>query len=180
VRGTRYAAGGRLRAEGRRKNLNIYEEAAHESEQLFLLLCQIYSMKYFSSIIALLLISYCSVIAQVPDSLKYKSLDPYYFHLDYLKTDPALLVDVREFFEFRRSRIKDAVNIPSSGNLENSYDTINKNCALFLYCTTDFRSERVARRLYDLGFRKLYSLEGGIVAWRKEGFEVERKKVKRK
>jgi thioredoxin 1 len=137
-------------------------------------------MKSFSAIIALLLFSYCYSIAQVPDSVKYKSLDPYYFHLDYLKTDTALLVDVREFFEFRRQRIKDAVNIPSSGNLEKSYDTINKNCSLFLYCTTDYRSERVAKKLYDIGFRKLFSLEGGIVAWRKEGFPVEKKKVKRK
>jgi thioredoxin 1 len=137
-------------------------------------------MKSFSAIIALLLFSYCYLTAQVPDSVKYKSLDPYYFHLDYLKTDSALLVDVREFFEFRRQRIKDAVNIPSSGNLEKSYDTINKNCSLFLYCTSDYRSERVAKKLYDIGFRKLYSLEGGIVAWRKEGFPVEKKKVKRK
>jgi thioredoxin 1 len=137
-------------------------------------------MKSFSAIIALLLFSYCYLTAQVPDSVKYKSLDPYYFHLDYLKTDTALLVDVREFFEFRRLRIKDAVNIPSSGNLEKSYDTIDKDCALFLYCTTDYRSERVARRLYDIGFRKLYSLEGGIVAWKRDGFTVVRKKVKRK
>ena len=137
-------------------------------------------MKKVHNIVVFILVVCSSVTAQVPDSVKYKSLDPYYFHLDYLKTDPALLVDVREFFEFRRSRIKDAVNIPSSGNLENATDTIDKNCPLFLYCTTDFRSERVARRLYDLGFRKLYSLEGGIVLWRKEGFGVERKKVKRK
>ena len=137
-------------------------------------------MKKTYIIVALFLIVCATTSAQVPDSVKYKSLDPYYFHLDYLKTDTALLVDVREFFEFRRSRIKDAVNIPSSGNLEKSYDTIDKNCALFLYCTTDYRSERVARRLYDIGFRKLYSLEGGIVAWKRDGFTIVRKKVKRK
>lgn len=137
-------------------------------------------MKKIYIIVALFLIVIGTSIAQVPDSVKYKSLEPYYFHLDYLKTDTALLVDVREFFEFRRQRIKDAVNIPSSGNLEKSYDTINKNCTLFLYCTTDYRSERAARRLYDIGFRKLYSLEGGIVAWRKDGFPIEKKKVKRK
>ena len=137
-------------------------------------------MKKVHNIVVFFLVVCSSVAAQVPDSVKYESLDPYYFHLDYLKTDPALLVDVREFFEFRRSRIKDAVNIPSSGNLEKSYDTISKNCALFLYCTSDYRSERVAKKLYDIGFRKLYSLEGGIVAWRKDGFTVVRKKVKRK
>jgi thioredoxin 1 len=120
-----------------------------------------------------------SLSAQVPDSLEYKLLPPYYFHLDYLKTDPALLVDVREFFEFRKSRIKDAVNIPASSVLKRATDTIDHNCALFLYCTTDSRSNWVARRLYDLGYRKLYSLQGGIVAWKKEGYPVEKKRIKR-
>ena len=90
------------------------------------------------------------------------------------------MIDVREFFEYRGRRIRDAVNIPSSGNLEFSADTIDKNCALFLYCTTDYRSIRVARFFYDHGFRKVYSLEGGIVAWRKDGFPLEKKRLRRR
>lgn len=135
-------------------------------------------MRPFSAIVALFLIVYSSSTAQVPDSVKFKSLPPYYFHLTYLKEDPALMIDVREFFEYRKVRIKDAVNIPSSGNLQSAADTINKDCALFLYCTTDFRSIRVAKRLYDLGYRKVYSLEGGIVAWKKDGFPVDKKRLK--
>jgi len=134
-------------------------------------------MKSFPVII-LFLLFYTPVSGQVPDSVKFQSLTPYYFQLEYLKEDPALLIDVREFFEFRGKRLKDAVNVPSSGNLEFSADTLNKDCALFLYCTTDYRSKRVARFFYDQGFRKLYSLEGGIVAWRKEGMPVVRKKVR--
>jgi len=41
------------------------------------------------------------IFAQVPDSQKFKSLDPYYFHLNYLKEERALIIDVREPFEFR-------------------------------------------------------------------------------
>ncbi len=137
-------------------------------------------MKSFHLAVLLLLVTVSTITAQVPDSVKFKSLPPYYFHLDYLKTDPALLIDVREFFEFRRSRIKDAVNIPSSNNMKKATDTISHDCSLFLYCTTDSRSDRVAKRLYDLGFRKLYSLEGGIVAWRKDGFPMEKKKRHRR
>ena len=33
---------------------------------------------------------------------------------------------------------------------------------------------------YDKGFRKVYNLEGGIVAWRKDGMPTVRGKVKRK
>jgi len=119
----------------------------------------------------------CQIFSQVPDSLKYKSLDPYYFHLNYLKEEKALLIDVREFFEYKRSRIKDAVNIPSSGNPELAADTINKELHIFLYCTTGYRSKRVALKFYDYGFRNLYNLEGGISAWKKEGMEVDRKRV---
>lgn len=137
-------------------------------------------MRPFPAIVALFLIVYSSSTAQVPDSLKFKSLPPYYFHLTYLKEDPAHMIDVREFFEYRKVRINDAVNIPSSGNLQSAADTIDKDCALFLYCKTGFRSDRVAKRFYDMGYRKVYSLEGGIVAWKKDGFPVERKRVKRK
>ncbi len=126
------------------------------------------------------LLSCLPLAAQVPDSVKFKFLDPYYFHLQYLKEDSSLLVDVREFFEFRGKRIKDAVNIPSFKNLDIAADTLNKNYALFLYCTTDTRSVQVAEFLYDKGFRKLYCLEGGIQAWRNDGFPVEKKNVKRK
>jgi len=137
-------------------------------------------MKTIPVIIFFILIFCNPLSGQVPDSVKFKSLDPYYFHLNYLKEEPALLIDVREFFEYRGRRIKDAVNIPSSGNLEFTADTIDKNCALFLYCTTDYRSIRVARYFYDQGFCKLYNLEGGIVAWRREGMPVEKKRVRRK
>ena len=124
----------------------------------------------------------CSYLltAQVPDSVMYKFLDPYYFHLQYLKEDSAMLIDVREFFEFRRNRIKDAVNLPSFKNLDITADTLDKNYALFLYCTTDTRSIQVTKFLYEKGFRKLYCLEGGIQAWRKDGYPVDKKNIRRK
>jgi len=130
-------------------------------------------------LILILLLPAC-LTAQVPDSLKYKSLDPYYFHLNYLKEDKALLIDVREFFEYKKSRIRDAVNIPSSGKTEVAADTISKNCHLFFYCTTDYRSKRVALKFYDLGFTHIYNLEGGLREWEKEGMVVDKKKMKKK
>jgi len=131
-----------------------------------------------TSVITILLFAVVSrVSAQVPDTLKYKSLDPYYFHLNYLKDEKALLIDVRENFEYRKSRINGAINVPSSGNIEFAADTINKELHLYFYCTTGFRSKRVAIKFYDYGFRNLYNLEGGIAGWRKEGNVVERKRV---
>ena len=131
-------------------------------------------------IVSIILLSIWQMEGQPMDSVKYQSLEPDDFHLQYLREDPALLIDVREFIEYKGKRIKEAVNIPSSGNLEFSADTIDKNCALFFYCSTGYRSKRVAAFFYDKGFRKLYNLDGGIVAWRKDGFPVQKGKIRRK
>jgi thioredoxin 1 len=137
-------------------------------------------MKY-GIITGALLLMFCSMAnGQGKDSLMYKSLAPYEFHLNYLREDKVILIDVREVFEYRRSRLKDAVNIPSSGNLEFASDTIDKDYALFMYCTNDFRSKRVASYFARQGFRKVYSLDGGIVAWRKDGNPVQRNRIRRK
>jgi rhodanese-related sulfurtransferase len=127
-----------------------------------------------------LLIFFATAYSQKVDTVKYQSLEPYDFHLEYLKADSAMLVDVREPFEFRGRRIKDAVNMPSSGNLDFAADTIDKNYAMFFYCTTDYRSKRVAEIFAEKGFSKVYSLDGGIVAWKKDGFPVIRRKKKGK
>jgi rhodanese-related sulfurtransferase len=131
-------------------------------------------------IISFLSIFLIPVKAQEADTLKFISLDPPEFR-EAMKTSPNhLLVDVREFFEYKRSRIKGAVNIPSSGNLEFSADTLNKSTALYLYCTSGFRSKRVAKYFSEKGFNTVYSLDGGITGWRREGFPVEKKRLKRK
>jgi rhodanese-related sulfurtransferase len=126
-----------------------------------------------------LLIIFNIADGQVPDSLKYISIGPAGFQKAYQNDSGAILIDVREFFEYKKSRIDHAVNIPSSGNLDIPADTLSKESSLFFYCTSGFRSKRVARRFYDKGFLKLYSLDGGINAWKKEGLAVNRKKIKK-
>jgi rhodanese-related sulfurtransferase len=116
----------------------------------------------------------------VPDSLKYISLGPREFQEAFAKQDSTLLIDVREFFEYRKSRIRHALNIPSSGDLELAADTLNKGSHLFLYCTSGFRSKRVAKFFFDQGFQKACSLDGGINAWKKEGMDIDKKRLKKK
>ena len=136
-------------------------------------------MKTYSFIILFILILSDTSDGQVPDSLKYKSQRPAEFQLAYQKAEKPILIDVREFFEYRKSRLKDAVNIPSSGHLESASDSINKNSDLFFYCTSGFRSKRVAKFFYEKGFTKVYSLDGGIIAWKKAGMEIVKKRIRR-
>jgi rhodanese-related sulfurtransferase len=132
-------------------------------------------MRFLSGLFFFLSLNVCFLLGQTPDSVKYQSLEPDDFNLQYLSTGSSLLIDVREPFEFKGKRIKGAINIPSSGNLERAADTLDREYTLFLYCTSGYRSARVAESLYEKGFRKLVSLKGGIIAWKKEGMPVNKR-----
>ena len=134
---------------------------------------------YFFTITFILILSATSG-GQVPDSLKYKLLPPVEFDSAYKKAEKPIMIDVREFFEYKKSRLKDAINIPSSGDLGSAADTLDKNRDFFFYCTSGFRSKRVAKFFSEMGFTKTYSLDGGIMAWKKEKLPVEKKKIKKK
>lgn len=87
-----------------------------------------------------------------------------------------VLVDVREPFEYRASRIPGAINIPSQDGLRKFADTTYVSTHIFLYCTTDPRSSKAAGILGEMGFIHIYNLEGGIAAWRKAGLPVEKRR----
>jgi thioredoxin 1 len=123
------------------------------------------------------LISAVHLQGQVPDSLKYQSLEPASFQKKHNEEPWSILIDVREFADFRKSRIRGAVNIPSSGGYESAADSIDKERSLFIYCYAGVRSKKAALFFFDKGFRKLYSLKGGIMRWKKEGLPVVRKRI---
>lgn len=137
-------------------------------------------MKALFGLFCCLIITTLSLNGQDYDTTRYRLLKPYDFNLLYLKTSPSMLIDVREPFEFKVNRIKGAINIPSSGNLERAADTLNREITYFLYCSTDYRSRKVADKLYEKGFRDLVILKGGIVAWKKDGLKTERKLRKKR
>ena len=130
-------------------------------------------------LLLLLLFVTVAASAQETDLLGYTSLKPREFREEITMVNYPLIVDVREYFEYKRSRLKGAVNIQSSGNLESTIDTLDKFSHIFLYCTTDFRSIRVAKSLVEKGFMHVYSLDGGIKAWKKAGLEVEKRKIRK-
>ena len=118
-------------------------------------------------------------LAQPDDTIKFKSLPPAEFQVAFQKAEKPVIIDVREFFEYKKSRLKDAINIPSSGNLESASDTIDKKTDLFFYCTSGFRSKRVAKFFGERGFTHLYSLDGGIMGWRKAKLPVVKKRLRK-
>lgn len=49
----------------------------------------------------------------------------------------------------------------------------DKNTAIYLYCEGGPMGNAAARSLYELGYRRLFNLEGGTKSWRKMGLEFE-------
>jgi len=113
-----------------------------------------------------------TAFSQVPDSLKFQSVGPEDFLTLIRYRENAILIDVRMPVEFRSERIENSINIPAAKTGKKNRVPEDRQSVILVYCTTGFRSQRVAPRYYDLGFQKVYNLEGGIVAWKEKGLPV--------
>lgn len=81
-------------------------------------------------------------------------------------TEGALLLDVREDFEFQIGHIPQAVHIPL-GQLQGTAEEklATKDEAILAYCQKGQRSLEAVRILNELGYQRVFSLAGGISAW---------------
>jgi len=75
------------------------------------------------------------------------------------------------------------VHIPLEGNIPGTDQTIpynavedyldslpaDKDQPIYLYCRSDSMGHTAARTLLDLGYTRVYNLEGGYIAWRAAG-----------
>lgn len=67
------------------------------------------------------------------------------------------LVDVRTSGEYHSGHIKKAVNINfmDAANFQKSFEKLNKDKPVYLYCRSGARSQKAARRLIGMGFSKI-------------------------
>ncbi len=82
----------------------------------------------------------------------------------------AVIMDVRTPFEYEMSHITGAVNVNvQDESFEDLVAVLDPNKTYIVHCTRNpagGRSSHALETLQRLGFRQLYSLEGGYVAWR--------------
>jgi len=84
--------------------------------------------------------------------------------------EPVILIDARRKEEFSVSHISGAKNIPhnSKNPLNHLTDTKPDN-PIVVYCSVGYRSSILAGKLQDMGFARVYNLEGSIFKWANEG-----------
>lgn len=84
--------------------------------------------------------------------------------------DDAVILDVRTPIEFEMSHISGAVNVDvQDESFEDMVAQLDPNKRYIVHCTKNpkgGRSGRALESMQKLGFKHLYSLEGGYVAWK--------------
>lgn len=84
-----------------------------------------------------------------------------------------LLIDVREFSEWRAGRVEGSIHLPR-GLVELRIEHLvpDVDTPLVCYCADGSRSILVAESLRRLGYRRVRSLAGGFAAWESDGLPV--------
>jgi rhodanese-related sulfurtransferase len=99
-----------------------------------------------------------------------------------LNSRDAVMVDIREPSEHSRGVIPQARLIPMS-EMESKSAGLLKECEsgkggakpVILVCASGRRSNSMGRQLRKQGFPEVYSLEGGIDAWKQAGLPISSK-----
>ena len=90
-------------------------------------------------------------------------------------TNKVVVLDVRTKEENSKGRIPGSVLIDfNSDDFEKQVAKLDKNKTYLVHCGAGGRSARACKKMDQLGFTKLYNLEGGMGAWEKAGKPVER------
>lgn len=88
-------------------------------------------------------------------------------------------LDPRTEREFAAGHIAKARNLPFP-EIEKTHEVSCKGYDLFIVYDTDYddvMAKAAAKRLLELGYRKVYAIRGGLKAWKNDGFAVEAAKT---
>ena len=90
--------------------------------------------------------------------------------------EDAVIIDLRSDGEFRQGHIVNALNIPES-QLSDRLGKLNKYRArpIITACRTGQISVKASGKLVADGFEKVYTLNGGILAWEGASLPLTRK-----
>ena len=84
---------------------------------------------------------------------------------EYLKTDKAVLLDVRTKEEYESGHIKNSINIPLQQIADTQKRISDKSVPLFVYCQSGARSTRAVSALKKMGYSYVANI-GGISGYR--------------
>lgn len=103
-----------------------------------------------------------------------KDVEPEVFQKLISEDANAQLLDVRTPGEYAGGHLNGAHNLDwRTSNFNSGLEELNKNKPIYLYCLSGGRSASAAKKLSSIGFKEVYNLKGGILAWKKAELPVE-------
>jgi thioredoxin 1 len=117
---------------------------------------------------------FCGVVFALSCQSQSKfSLDAKTFSEKISSTDHAVVLDVRTPGEYKEGYINKAINIDyNDAGFEDRINKLEKNLPYFVYCLSGGRSGSAASYMRERGFKQVYELKGGMMAWRNNQMPV--------
>lgn len=101
---------------------------------------------------------------------KFENVEPKVFAEKINSTPNAQILDVRTPEEYASEHIDNAKNINWNGaDFEVQVNTFDKSKPVYVYCLAGGRSEKASAKLAEMGFTKIYNLDGGIIKYNADG-----------
>jgi rhodanese-related sulfurtransferase len=93
-----------------------------------------------------------------------------------MNNEEVVVLDVREASETADGKITKAIQIPV-GAIKTRIGELDKhkNKTLLVYCKTGARAGAACKELNQAGFDKVYSLNGGLMAWQEAHLPISKK-----
>ena len=131
-----------------------------------------------SNLLNLLFIGFLFISCNGQTTAKYESIEAVNFSAKIKSIPQATIIDVRSPEEYAGQHIENAVNIDWNGTtFESNIIKYDKSKPIFVYCMSGGRSKKAAERLAELGFNKIFELQGGIMKWNAAGLSVPNDKI---
>jgi len=131
-----------------------------------------------SSFFYLLFISFLITSCKGQVSENIETIPPTTFAEKIKATPNAQILDVRTPEEYAGQHLSDAQNVNWRGDdFDAKAQKLDKTKPIFVYCMSGGRSKKAAEKLKELGFSKIYELEGGILKWNSSGIDTPSDKI---
>lgn len=105
------------------------------------------------------------------------SVDEFYKMVEESKNNKNIvIIDLRTENEYNNGHIENAINIDFYNlSLTDILNKLNKDKTYLIYCRSGNRSGKTLPIMKDLGFKKVYNMEGGILLWSSRGYPIVKK-----
>jgi thioredoxin len=128
---------------------------------------------YIAGLFSLLLFS-----CQAQKNEHYENISAASFADKIKTTTNPQIVDVRTPEEYLSQHIEMAQNINWNGDdFESKAEKLDKKQPVFVYCMVGGRSKKASEKLVQMGFSKVYDLQGGIMKWNAAGYSKPSEKI---